>query len=426
MSSLLPSEWASTTSDQLQALFDNSAIGVVITASDGRIVNFNSFARSQFGYENEEVIGQPVEMLIPAASHQRHQGYVQGFSHHPRNRVMGAGRDLFAQKKDGALFPVEVSLSPYANNGLNYVIAFVVDISIRKQSEQIVLDQKQELERKTAEISLMNLELEQKIEARTALLINAMKELEKSQAELHLALEKEKELGDLKSRFVTMASHEFRTPLSTILSSAYIIEQYAKPDDQQKRQKHLDKIRASVQTLTFILEDFLSIERLDKGFIKPQLTIMTEADCHKEIEATLDELTPILKPGQTFRFKFSDYRNFKTDPRLFKNILLNLLSNAIKYSPEGSHIDLNISARKEELQVEVSDQGIGIPENEQRQLFERFFRATNALEIQGTGLGLHIVQKYVSILGGSISVDSELNKGSRFTVTFALDNEAGK
>lgn len=408
VSTLLPE------TQELQALF-NSTIGIVITNSEGRIINFNPFAEKLFGYKREEIVGRLVEVLIPN-NYTRHKSYRESFIEHPSNRVMGAGRELFALRKDNTEFPVEISLSHYSVEDKNYVIAFVIDISVRKTSEALVLRQKEKLETISAQVTRMNTELEKKVEDRTKMLKETFVELEKSQEELRNALEKERELGELKSRFVTMASHEFRTPLSTIQTSAYIVQQYTTAEDQEKRDKHLAKIQNAVQVLTFILEDFLSFEKLEEGHVQVNLQLMTQENISAEIDSALDEMAPVLKKGQVFQFNHTPLTNIITDKKLLRNILLNLLTNAIKYSSEDTVITITSGVQKNQLKIAVSDQGIGIPEAEQKHLFERFFRATNASTIQGTGLGLHIVGRYLKLIKATIEMQSELNKGTTFTI----------
>src|SRR5205085_2284082 len=153
-----------------------------------------------------------------------------------------------------------------------FVIAFIVDITKRKEIEDSMIRQQKELERVSDQIRRLNAELEAKVEERTLILKEALERLEQSQSELSDALSKEKQLNEIKSRFVSMASHEFRTPLSTVLSSASLLAKYTTTEEQEKRIRHVDKIRSSVKHLNDILEDFLSLGKLDEGKVNSHIT----------------------------------------------------------------------------------------------------------------------------------------------------------
>jgi signal transduction histidine kinase len=329
---------------------------------------------------------------------------------------MGHGRDLHARHKNGHTFPVEVSLSHYIINGETFVIAFVIDITVRKKHEETVLEQKQELERVTAEIKMMNSELEQKVEDRTKMLREALVELEKSKEELSEALENEKELSELKSRFVTMASHEFRTPLSTILSSAYLLEKYNELNPNPKTQKHIHRIKGAVGGMKNILEDFLSLSKLEEGVVQPHMEELSADTIIEIVNSLILEMDALLKPGQQILFKNSVSQNVWVEKNLLKNILINLVSNAVKFTGENEAITISSSVAEDNLVFSVEDTGIGISEEDQLHLFERFFRAKNASNIQGTGLGLHIVVKYLELMDGRIEMKSKLEQGSTFTI----------
>jgi PAS domain S-box-containing protein len=236
----------------------------------------------------------------------------------------------------------------------------------------------------------------------------------KAEEEVRKALQREKELSELKSRFVSMASHEFRTPLSTILSSADLIARYSDAQDQEKRKKHVERVRSSVKQLTSILNDFLSLSKLEEGKVSlnPE-----KLDIQNFCEELRDEMQEIAKENQHIVYEHNGDVEVILDPQHLKTIAINLLSNAIKYSPHGGRIRLISSVAGGKLTLEIEDEGIGIPEEEQSKLFERFFRANNATNIQGTGLGLNIVQRYAELSGGLVSFRSEPGKGSVFTVT---------
>jgi PAS domain S-box-containing protein len=405
-----------TNERQFEALFNYATIGIIVTDNEGKITDFNKYAESQFGYSKEEITGKTVEVLVPSQFHSSHINYRKGFYKHPEPRQMGQGRDLYALKKDGSEFPVEISLSYYEIDGKTFVIAFVIDITVRKKNEIVVIEQKQELEKITKQVTQLNIQLEQKVEDRTKMLRETLAELERSKEELSAALETEKELGELKSRFVTMASHEFRTPLSTILSSAFLLEKYNDPAAQEKRGKHIQRIRNAVSGMKSILEDFLSLGKLEEGSTAAKIEALTSSECIIEIEDTIHEMEEGLKSGQKIIFQHSGDNMVYVDKQLLKNILLNLISNAIKFSAENALIRVICNIEKEELMILVKDKGIGISQEDKNHLFERFFRAKNAANIQGTGLGLHIVAKYLELMHGTIEMESKLDEGSCFTV----------
>ncbi|HVU58500.1 MAG TPA: ATP-binding protein [Puia sp.] len=398
---------------QVNALFEHATEGIILTDDKGKIILLNPAASTLFEYDKDELLGKSIEMLIPGRFHAHHMKYREGFYRHPSNRTMGHGRDLFALKKDGREFPVEVSLSFYRQKNTFFVIAFLVDITQRKQAEKDMLDRKAELEKITQDISRLNAELETKVEQRTLILREALQELEHSQQELNEALNKEKELNEIKSRFVSMASHEFRTPLSTVLSSAALLSRYILTEDQDKRDKHIRKIKDSVKHLNDLLGDFLSLGRLEEGRIQAEMAAFPVKEFLDEV---VEEMRPLARPGQTIHCDCDGQYEFISDKRLLRNVLINLLSNASKFSSEGAGIWLTARHSSEALTISVRDEGIGISDEDQQHLFSSFFRGANALNIEGTGLGLHIVRRYVELLGGSMKLDSILDKGTTVTI----------
>jgi PAS domain S-box-containing protein len=232
------------------------------------------------------------------------------------------------------------------------------------------------------------------------------------------ALDKANELSDLKSRFISMASHEFRTPLSTILSSLNLMVKYKELNDQVKFDSHGIKIKNAIVNLTEILEYFLSVEKLDSGHFKIEPTLFDLVDF---INSNIDEVVNDLKDKQRIVLQLSLKKiMINHDKKIIRTIWQNLITNAIKYSPENGEIIVNLQAIDDRFVLTVKDNGIGIPENEQKHLFERFYRANNAANIQGTGIGLNIIKKYIELLNGNITFTSKLNEGTTFTINLPL------
>ncbi|MDO1513899.1 PAS domain S-box protein [Maribacter confluentis] len=248
---------------------------------------------------------------------------------------------------------------------------------------------------------------------------NNITQQKKVQEKLTKALKDEQELNELKSRFISIASHEFRTPLSAILSSAILIGKQNRPGLENKRQKHVTRIRTHVKRLVVILNDFLSLSRLEEGRVvaKPKFFELI-----KFCKSLIDDMESAKKDEQSIRFIHNDAEIMAfLDPNLLTHILTNLLSNSLKYSDEGKVVVLEIKRENKIIEFNIIDNGIGIKENEQNRLFDRFFRADNATYIQGTGLGLYIVKQYVELMGGTVSFKSEYGIGSTFTVQLNLN-----
>lgn len=392
--------------ESLKALFEYATEGIIIADKSGAIIRANPSSERLFGYERDELINQKIEVLVPNRFVHSHEKHREGYNSNPKPRSMGKGLDLYGKRKNGTEFPIEISLTHYKNDDELYIIAFIIDVSERKVAEE--------------KIKRVNAELELKVEKRTKILKETLHELEASKDELSIALEREKDLNDMKSRFVTMASHEFRTPLSTILSSAALIGKYKNTEEEEKRHKHVDRIKSAVTNMTLILNDFLSAGKLEEGKINLNLSSI---NIPNHVNESISELSNFLKKGQVVNYNHEGNENFISDKQFLKNIIINLVSNSSKFSPENKSIDVTTINSNSELQIIVKDYGMGIPVDEQKNLFERFFRAKNALNIQGTGLGLSIVAVYVEVLKGTIKFESEINKGTIFYINLPLQNE---
>ena len=362
--------FSSKIDNRFEALFNSASMAIIVVNSKGVINMANPFANSLFAYTEETMVGQMLEQLIPQRHHAKHVGHRDGYIDKPNARLMGVGMTLSAMKKDGTEFPVEISLGHFKTGDEQYAIAFIADITKRKINEEKIIAQQ-------------------------------------------LEMEKEKEVNDLKSRFVSMASHEFRTPLSTVLSSVSLLSKYTTTEDQSKRDKHIDRIKSSVKTLTDILNEFLSLGRIEEGKVDMNPEVF---DLVEFMQGMSNEMSVLLKPGQNFIFNHKGNTQTYTDNNLLKHIMINLISNAIKFSPENANIIIDTEVTDSHTKISISDKGIGIPASDQVHLFERFFRATNVTNIQGTGLGLHIVGRYVELLNGTIHCHSEFENGSSFII----------
>lgn len=489
-----------------RALFESATEGLIVADAHGKILMANPRIQELFGYDLSEMIGSEVEILLPKKIHTVHKTYRKGYFDAPVRRSMGSGRDLYARRKDGSEFPVEVSLNHFQLKGETLAMALITDISLRKKAEselealnmgleaQVRLQTREiresqrlfsliarnfpggsinvfdrdlnyvyvegkelyrmgvtsdkltgtsyldhldpelrdtmqerllpvfegknavfEISHKSNEYELSAVGLPDDDGAINQILVveHNISRQKEEQEEVKRALEKERELNELKSRFVSMASHEFRTPLSTILTSASLVSRYDQPDHAPKREKHLSRIRNSVRNLTSILDDFLSLDKLETGNIYSH---PEPFELPPLIEGLVEEMEVLLQEDQQLEYVHEGESNSTLDPRLIRNVLINLVSNAMKYSTFGATIFLRSFHDGNEIRLEVEDQGIGIPEEEQQYIFERFFRATNVINIQGTGLGLNIVQKYLRLMDGEIYFESESGKGTTFFI----------
>ncbi len=394
---------------RLQSIINTAIDGIITIDERGHIESINPSAAEKFGYLPKHVIGENIKILMPEPYHSEHDGYLANYISTKEPKIIGIGREVFGKKKDGSIFPFRLAVSEVILNDKIIFTGIIHDLTDVKEAEEKLLQ--------------LNEDLENQIEARTNELESAInkllftnKQLDENREELQALLNKEKELNELKSRFVSTASHEFRTPLSTILSSASLLGKYNEDALPAKREKHIHRIKSAVNNLTGILNDFLSLSKIEEGKIIPQYEIVNISELFQLVK---EEINGILKENQTIQVNSSIDHMIMTDKKILKNILFNLISNAIKYS--DTVIECSIRSKDDHLSITITDQGCGIPESEQKFLFERFFRAKNVENIQGTGLGLHIVRRYVRLLSGSIIFESRENIGTTFTVIIPLD-----
>lgn len=398
---------------RFEAVFANATIGIIVCDQPGSIVSANELAGQLFGYAPEALLGQKIEVLVPGAAGRHHEQLRATFNAHPQVRSMGGHRALLGQRHDGTVFPVEVSLSYFHLDEELYVVAYILDISLKKAAEQELLTQHQQVAR-------LNADLEQQVADRTHALLVTLEQLEKRTAELTQALAAEQELGELKSRFVSMASHEFRTPLTAVLTSADLIGSYPSSAQQPERLRHVQRIRASAQKLNDILEEFLSVGRLEEGRMAAH---PTRLDLASLLPEALADVQSLVKSGQTIDWQLDCPDPVQLDASLLRKIVVNLLSNALKYSGAGTVVTVRAVCRAQLLTLSVADRGVGISAEDQTHLFERFFRARNVTTIPGTGLGLYIIARYLELMGGTIALQSTLHEGTTVTITVPYEND---
>ncbi|NBC58574.1 MAG: PAS domain S-box protein [Bacteroidetes bacterium] len=408
-------------SDVFSILFNGISEGALIVNTKQEIVDLNLAAAKMFGYDKIELKHQHINILIPQKFHRKHDKHVKSFIKKDERRQMGAGRKIFGLKKSGETFPVEAGLNPFEIEGEKYVMTLITDITKRVKTEQEILE--------------LNASLEEKVQSRTKDLKASVEELselndllkdeimrrKQAEARIKTALQKERELNDLKTKFLSLVSHEFKTPLSGILTSSTLAKKYTKTEQQDKRDKHLNTIKNKVHYLTSILNDFLSVERLESGKFTYKFDHFSLLNLINEV---VYNANVTLKSGQIINYPqdIEDVELYQ-DRNVLELILSNLLNNAIKYSKEDTTITLDINIDKKHLNFKITDEGIGIPDKDKQHIFERYFRAENALLNQGTGIGLNIIKVHLDNLGGEISFESQENKGSTFKIKLPIKHD---
>ncbi len=417
----------SDVASRLNAIIQTAVDGIITISDRGIIESVNPATCNLFGYEVPEMIGKNIAMLMPMPHSRVHDSYIHNYLTTGHRKIIGIGREVLGKKKNGTTFPFWLAVSEVNLGGKRLFTGIVHDMTEQKKAEAELLILNQELEGRIAERTERLSDVVNKLLATNQQLYHEIQERKAAeqsllllQVELQQALKKEQDLGLLKTRFVSMASHEFRTPLSTILSSASLMDQYTQTEQQDKRHRHFLKIKNSVDMLTMLLNDFLSISRLEEGKVELSLEKINFYDFCQEV---IDEMNGILKKGQKLVTNhYNEDLVIEMDKKLLKLILINLISNASKYSNEGSTIICETKMVEQYFNISVIDTGMGIPEEDKKHMFDRFFRASNAMNIKGTGLGLHIVRRYAEMMNGVLTFESELGKGSTFTVEFLIDN----
>ncbi len=388
----------------LKSIIENAIDGILTIDEHGIVESINPAACNLFNYSPEEVIGKNICMLMPPPDRDQHDEYLHRYQRSGEPHIIGIGREVTGLRKNGTKFPFRLGVSEVQYSGRKIYAGFIHDISHQREAEDRLKE--------------YAAHLEEQVEKRTQSLEETVQALQRAKEEVSLSLVKERELGQLKSRFVSMASHEFRTPLSSVQLSASLIEKYAQPFDSPNISKHVGKIKNAVGNLTTILNDFLSLEKLEAGKVEPTFSSF---DLVKLAEGITEEMQLVAKQNQNIIYQHTGTSSMvKLDPNLLKNCIFNLITNAIKYSGENTFIDFNTEINEQSCIITLRDNGIGIPDAAQNHLFEAFFRAHNTGNIPGTGLGLNIVARYTSLMNGNIDFKSNDSHGTLFTISFPL------
>lgn len=489
-------------------LLTGATEGILISEGGGAIVFANDAASRIFGYDESEWDGLTINDLVPQNHRAHHSQHQANYLEKAVQKPMGIGRDLQALRKDGTIFPVEISLTPldWEESEKPLIATMITDISQRKKLEekvirlnrlleQQVLDRTRELNRSTAmyrtvarnypngtisvldenlcyefvegkELFQLKITSEELygsayldrlpedvrglIEARLQKALNGEDQqfeiehhgqtyridalqvtvegdgkrniliVEQNITQIVDALKKERQLHELKSRFVSMASHEFRTPLSTIRSSAELAAKYLELNKADRIEKHLEKIGQGVTHLVAILDDYLSLEKFEEG---SWLDDLEEVNVVAEVEKVVLAQQQLAKNGDAITFHCPETQAVEPcNTAALRGIAANLISNAVKYSAPGAPVEVRLTRDDNNWTLEVEDNGIGIPLEDQAHVFTRFFRGDSASHIPGTGVGLDLVQRYVEGLGGNITFESEPGQGSIFRAHWPIQS----
>ena len=384
------------------------SVGIILLDAQQHIIEANQSAERMFGYKIKELNQLHLQVLFSDANTIELENQLKVFLNQGVKEKKEKNLSIYGMHKSKSMFPVELSLNVFKLCDKEYIMALVTDISKRKEQE--------------VRISKLNAEFEQKIILRTKELNETISQLEHenmlrvdAEKDINIAFRRERELNKLKTNFLSLVSHEFKTPLSGILTSIILLGKYNLAEQQEKRDKHIKIITDKVQYLNNILNDFLSLEKLETGNINYNLSTFKLGKVIKEVVSNANIL---LKEGQTIDYSDSiDEISLFQDEKIIELTLSNLINNAIKYSSENSVIAIKVRQDIEITTLEIIDDGIGIPKIDQKNIFNRYFRAENALLTEGTGIGLNISKTHIENLGGSINFESTENKGTTFTIS---------
>jgi PAS domain S-box-containing protein len=346
------------------------ADSLIVVSPEGRISSVNPAALALLGYQEIELIGQPIERIFADGTFRG-----DGLETLREAGILRRGEKVF-RAKDGSGIPVSYSGSVLCDHTgkVHGIVCVAHDVTKRKRMED----------------------------------------------QLRMALERERELSQLQANFIAMASHEFRTPLAIIQSSVSLLRDYAERLDENKKQYQFEKIESQIHHMTSLLEDILTIGRIETRRVEFQ---PAQVDLNAFCLSIVEQFQETTDAHQLIYNCIGQPRPMMVDHKLMRQAITNLLSNAVKYSPSGSPVHLTLSFQRDAIMLTIRDHGIGIPEADQANLFEPFRRASNVGNISGTGLGLTICKHAVDLHGGEITAESVVGEGTTFTMTFP-DNGA--
>ncbi len=381
----LEAEEQSRLERRFRQLLEAAPDAIVEVSADGRIVLMNRIAEEMFGYVRDELLGEPVDLLVPDGIRHEHYRHRDRYLENPRTRPMGSGLELHARRRDGTLFPVEISLSPIQTEGGVHVTAVIRDVTERKRAEK--------------EVRILQLQYTGELEARN-------REVERADR--------------LKSEFLASMSHELRTPLHTIIGFAELLQEGHEGALSEAQTRFVGHIRRDSEHLLELINDVLDLSKIEAG----QLTLKREA---YRLARSVGEALDAIRPGAAAKGIAIEERGERdsmvdADPLRVKEMLYNLLSNAVKFTPEGGKVWIEAAEETGFVRVTVGDTGIGIPAVEQENIFDKFYQVGNTTRgvREGTGLGLSITKELVQMHGGWMEVDSTPGEGSRFTFTLPI------
>lgn len=409
-------------SNFLQSILETAIDALIIINHQGLILIYNQSAADLFGYDRNELLGRNISILTPEPHRSMHDKYIDNHLKTGVNKIIGIGREVEGVRKNGTKFPVRLAVSKFTIDNQIFFTGVIHDLTARKEVEHklvflnknlenLVDSRTGQLQESINQLSASNRTLEEEISYR----IIVESKLKSKEQELLAALEKERDLNLLKSRFISIASHEFRTPLANILSSVNLIDKYESDETLDKRKRHINKIKNNIHYLNGVLNEFLVLTRIEESRFELKLE---EFSLHHLLHEIIEDFNHIKKTGQTLNFICSDPDKFtvRSDKACIRHIMNNLISNAIKFSKESDSIDVHLIDNTDHVMIKIIDYGIGIPEEEQKFIFDIFYRATNVLNIPGTGLGLNIVKKYLDAIHGKIIFESREGEGTRITI----------